>query len=105
MKKLLVLLLIAGASALAQAEDWPQFRGPTGQGHATERGLPLEWNETNNIIWKSPVPGLGWSSPTVANGRIWLTTVVESKDYRHGTEAAPRLCGEGQAADAGCGDC
>ena len=90
MKKLLVLLLIAGASLLAQAEDWPQFRGPTGQGHATERGLPLEWNETNNIIWKSPVPGLGWSSPTVANGRIWLTTVVESKERRGRVSASLR---------------
>jgi outer membrane protein assembly factor BamB len=89
-KKLLVLLLIAGASVLAQAEDWPQFRGPTGQGHATERGLPLEWSESNNIIWKAPVPGLGWSSPTVANGRVWLTTVVESKERRGRVSASLR---------------
>ena len=91
MKKLLVLLLIAGASALAQAEDWPQFRGPTGQGHATERNLPLEWSETHNIIWKVPVPGLGWSSPAVANGRVWLTTVVESKERRGRVSASARL--------------
>ena len=90
MKKLLVLLLIAGASALAQAEDWPQFRGPTGQGHATERNLPLEWSETHNIIWKVPVPGLGWSSPAVANGRVWLTTVVESKERRGRVSASLR---------------
>jgi len=89
-KTLLVLLLIAGASVLAQAEDWPQFRGPTGQGHATERGLPLEWSETKNIIWKTPVPGLGWSSPTVANGRVWLTTVVESKERRGRVSASLR---------------
>jgi outer membrane protein assembly factor BamB len=89
-KTLLVLLLIAGASVLAQAEDWPQFRGPTGQGHATERGLPLEWSETTNIIWKTPVPGLGWSSPTVANGRVWLTTVVESKERRGRVSASLR---------------
>jgi outer membrane protein assembly factor BamB len=89
-KTLLVLLLIAGASILAQAEDWPQFRGPTGQGHATERGLPLEWSETKNIIWKTPVPGLGWSSPTVANGRVWLTTVVESKERRGRVSASLR---------------
>jgi outer membrane protein assembly factor BamB len=89
-KTLLVLLLIAGASVLAQAEDWPQFRGPTGQGHATERGLPLEWSETQNIIWKTPVPGLGWSSPTVANGRVWLTTVVESKERRGRVSASLR---------------
>jgi outer membrane protein assembly factor BamB len=89
-QRLLVLLLIAGASALTQAEDWPQFRGPTGQGHATERGLPLEWSETKNIIWKTPVPGLGWSSPTVANGRVWLTTVVESKERRGRVSASLR---------------
>jgi outer membrane protein assembly factor BamB len=89
-KTLLVLLLIAGTTLLAQAEDWPQFRGPTGQGHTTERGLPLEWNETNNIIWKSPVPGLGWSSPAVANGRVWLTTVVESKERRGRVSASLR---------------
>jgi outer membrane protein assembly factor BamB len=88
--RLLVLLLIAGTSVLVQAEDWPQFRGPTGQGHATERGLPLEWSETKNIIWKTPVPGLGWSSPTVANGRVWLTTVVESKERRGRVSASLR---------------
>jgi outer membrane protein assembly factor BamB len=89
-QRLLVLLLIAGASALARAEDWPQFRGPTGQGHATERGLPLEWSETRNIIWKTPVPGLGWSSPVVADGRVWLTTVVESKERRGRLSASLR---------------
>jgi len=89
-RHLLVLLLIAGASVLVQGEDWPQFRGPTGQGHATERGLPLEWSETRNIIWKSPVPGLGWSSPAVAGGRVWLTTVVESKERRGRVSASLR---------------
>jgi outer membrane protein assembly factor BamB len=61
-------------TAAVQAEDWPQFRGPTGQGHSIERGLPLEWSETRNVIWKSAVPGRGWSSPVVAGGRVWLTT-------------------------------
>jgi outer membrane protein assembly factor BamB len=77
-----VLLLLVAAATPLGAEDWPQFRGPTGQGHATERGLPLEWSESRNIIWKTPVPGLGWSSPVVAGGKIWLTTVVETKDTR-----------------------
>ena len=82
MNRLLVLLLIAGSSGLLQAEDWPQFRGPTGQGHATEQGLPLEWSEAKNVIWKVPVPGLGWSSPVVAGGRVWMTTVVETREGR-----------------------
>ena len=59
------------------AEDWPQFRGPTGQGHSSERGLPLDWSESRNVKWKTSVPGRGWSSPVVAGGRVWLTTSVK----------------------------
>jgi outer membrane protein assembly factor BamB len=83
-----VLLLLVAAVPRANAEDWPQFRGPTGQGHATERGLPLEWSETRNILWKIPVAGSGWSSPVVAGGKVWLTTVVETKEARRGRISA-----------------
>jgi len=58
------------------AFDWPQFRGPDGQGHAAGRGLPLHWNEKKNVVWKVPVPGKGWSSPVVQGQQIWLTTAV-----------------------------
>ena len=75
-----VLLLLLALSPLpAHAEDWPQFRGPTGQGHSAERGLPLDWGELRNVIWKTPVPGRGWSSPVVAEGRVWLTTAIEER--------------------------
>jgi outer membrane protein assembly factor BamB len=63
----------------APQAQWPQFRGPTGQGHSADTSLPLEWNETRNIAWKVPVPGLAWSSPVVANGRVWITTAVENR--------------------------
>ena len=68
--------IVALAGASARAADWPQFRGPTGQGHAPDEAVPLEWSETDNVIWKTPVPGLGWSSPVVADGRLWLTTAL-----------------------------
>ena len=55
-----------------QAQDWPRFRGPTGEGQSTERGLPLEWSESKNVAWKVPVTGLAWSSPVVANNRVWI---------------------------------
>ena len=71
-------LLVVLAGAALEAQDWPQFRGPTGQGHSTERGVPLEWSESRNVIWKTPVPGRGWSSPVVAGGRVWLTTAIEA---------------------------
>ncbi|HEY1306160.1 MAG TPA: PQQ-binding-like beta-propeller repeat protein [Vicinamibacterales bacterium] len=85
-----VLLLLAVAVTRVSAEDWPQFRGPTGQGHATERGLPLEWSESRNILWKTSVPGFGWSSPVVAGGKVWLTTVVETKEKRDRISASLR---------------
>jgi outer membrane protein assembly factor BamB len=71
----LLAFLLWCAPALT-ADNWPQFRGPTGQGHSDERGLPLEWSETRNIAWKTPIPGRGWSSPVVADGRVWLTSAV-----------------------------
>jgi outer membrane protein assembly factor BamB len=71
------LLLATFLVGRATAQEWPQFRGPGGQGHSDERGLPVEWSETRNVAWKAPVPGLGWSSPVVAAGRVWLTTAAE----------------------------
>jgi outer membrane protein assembly factor BamB len=73
-----LLVSLALAAAGLAAEDWPQFRGPTGQGHSTESRLPLTWSETQNIAWKVPVPGSGWSSPVVAGGRVWLTAAREA---------------------------
>ena len=73
---LALVLLVALSSTSTWADDWPGFRGPTGQGHSAEAGLPLEWDESHNITWKTPVPGLGWSSPVVADGRVWLTAAI-----------------------------
>lgn len=72
--KLALLLLL---SLPVWAQDWPEFRGPSGQGHATERGLPLTWSETQHVKWKTPIPGKGWSSPAIQGDRIWLTTATE----------------------------
>ena len=73
MRALLFLLFCVPAFA----EDWPEFRGPTGQGHSVERGLPLTWSETKNVKWKIAIPGKGWSSPAILGDRIWLTTATE----------------------------
>jgi outer membrane protein assembly factor BamB len=72
------LVFVVMFSPGALAEDWPAFRGPGGQGHSTETGLPLEWSETRNVAWKVGVPGRGWSSPVVSGGRVWLTTATEA---------------------------
>ena len=66
--------------AIVRAEDWPQFRGPGGQGASAETGLPLQWSESSNVMWKVPIAGRGWSSPVVAGDRVWLTTAVDEGD-------------------------
>lgn len=71
---LLSVLLTSAAAASAADPPWPQFRGPLGDGHAAARDLPEQWNERENVVWKTSLPGEGWSSPVVANDGIWLTT-------------------------------
>ena len=62
--------------------DWPEFRGPWGDGHVSAPGdskvvgLPLEWSETNHIKWKTEIPFRGWSTPVVMNSQVWLTTAT-----------------------------
>ena len=66
--------------SLLQAADWPQWRGADGQGVATAKNLPLTWSESENVAWKTPLPGKGWSSPVVVGNRIWLTAAIETPD-------------------------
>lgn len=56
---------------------WPEFRGPQGNGIVSEGRAPQRWSETENVTWKTPLPGKGWSSPVVADGQIWVTSAVE----------------------------
>lgn len=72
-----LLACVTAFSAFAAASDWPQFRGPTGQGHSDATGLPLNWNDSQNIVWKTAIPGQGWSSPVVYGNQVWLTTAEE----------------------------
>ncbi len=78
MRILLALsILVLGTTMALAGENWPQFRGPTGDGHADAKGLPVTWSETENIVWKTPIHGRGWSSPVVREGQIWMTTATE----------------------------
>ena len=68
--------LVVLSSVALHAAEWPQFRGPGGQGHSSERDLPLKWTEDENVVWKVPIPGLGWSSPVIQGDKIWLTSAL-----------------------------
>jgi outer membrane protein assembly factor BamB len=77
-----LFLTLAGAgSTLAtppnDAPDWPQFRGPGGQGHAVGKGYPALLRPDRGVVWKTAIPGRGWSSPVVGGGLIWITAATE----------------------------
>jgi outer membrane protein assembly factor BamB len=76
----LFVAAVLSAAGSSESADWTQFRGPTGQGHADVTHLPLTWSENENIDWKVAMPGFGWSSPVVADGRLYLTTAVAEDD-------------------------
>ncbi len=70
-------------STLANGEEWGRFRGPTGQGVSTETNLPIAWSSSDNIAWKTPIPGEGWSSPIVWGDRVFVTTTTEEGKSCH----------------------
>ncbi len=68
----LLLLPVAG-----RAGDWPRWRGPQGDGHSPETGVPLRWSRTENVAWSTPLPGKGHSSPIVWGDRVFITAALE----------------------------
>ena len=71
------LFCLAADSARAQ-ENWPQFRGPSSTGVGSSDLLPDHWSATENVEWKTEIPGQGWSSPIVWGNRVFVTTVVNT---------------------------
>lgn len=60
----------------ANAGDWPRFRGPNGDGTSTANNVPVEWGPETNVVWRTELPGEGWSSPILLEGRLYLTAAV-----------------------------
>lgn len=76
----LIVLVSLAQGASIQPTDWPCWRGPTRDGIAAERQTPpVKWSESENILWKAPIPGRGHSSPTVVGNRIYLATADPDK--------------------------
>ncbi len=70
------LLAVFAGDALS-GDLWPQFRGPRGDGIAVGQSPPVKFGESQNVTWRTELPGRGWSSPVIADGVIWVTTAVE----------------------------
>ena len=78
MKTMIILLTAFTAIHVASSEEqWWQFRGPQGNGHTLSTGLPLEWDEKKNVVWKTSIHDRGWSSPVIWNDQIWMTTATK----------------------------
>src|SRR5262245_53621870 len=73
-------IVLLTAAPAARAGDWREFRGPDGTGRYAGPDLPLQWGPDRNVVWKTDIPGLGWSSPILTNGKLLFTTAVEKGD-------------------------
>ena len=98
LSQILVSMLVPGRVLVSQAmaqesgvsedvelspQDWPWWRGPQRNGHATERKLPTKFGDSENVLWKSRVPGRGHSSPVVVGGKIFLTSADEGEQVQY----------------------
>ncbi len=78
-------LLIGGPAAADELLIWPQFRGPAGQGVSSDKNVPTTWSDEEHVLWKTPLPGEGTSSPILVGDKIYLTC------YRGNAEKLERL--------------
>lgn len=86
------LLILCSVTLEARGEDWPQFRGPTGQGLSTATQVPIHWSATENVAWKTAIPGKGWSSPILNAGKLYLTTAVPGEGNPDSPLSLRALC-------------
>jgi outer membrane protein assembly factor BamB len=77
-----VALLLAVSAGFVAAEDWPGWRGPRADGTVADTGFPLNWSATENVKWKTELPGTGHSSPVVSKGRVFVAGCVEQEKTR-----------------------
>ncbi len=82
MPKLAAPLAFLLLSGVAFAEDWPGWRGPRADGTATDTGYPITWSATENVKWKTLIPGTGHSSPVVSKGKVFVTACIEAEKKR-----------------------
>lgn len=81
-RKLILILSISTIFSFVNAQNWPCFRGPNGDGTSVETNLPVKWDSVTNVIWKSPVPGIGYSSPIVWEDKLFTMTALPETEEK-----------------------
>ena len=71
-----LLLWLLSFGLLGHAEDWPWWRGPRGDGTSAETKVPVNWSATNNLAWKTEIPGVGHASPVVRGSKVFLVSAL-----------------------------
>ena len=92
----LLVTALAIAAVSGAPGGWPGFRGPSANGLAASGEAPLTWSTTENVRWATEIPGRGWSSPVVWQGRVYLTTAIGSKPFK---QPSPGLYGNDYIAE------
>ena len=95
----LAILIATALGGSLSAADWPNWRGPRGNGASDEKNLPVRWSASENIAWKAPIGGVGVSSPIVAADRVFVTSQIGTGVRRPGNH--PRLAQGASAGTAG----
>lgn len=85
-------VLVVAFSNFSEGDDWPEFRGPSGQGLAPATDVPLTWSDSQHVAWKQAIEGKGWSSPVLYQGRIYLTTAAAKGVDEKGEQSLRALC-------------
>lgn len=93
---LLQVFLMILALSCAAAVEWPEWRGPTAQGHAAAGSFPTQWSEGSNVVWRTEIPGRGWSSPVIGGDELWLTTAIEHAAQPEDAEPRAKASGNRQ---------
>jgi outer membrane protein assembly factor BamB len=71
------LLFFLNTVSVTHAQNWPGWRGPNGDGTSSETNLPVRWDSITNVVWKTPVPGKGYSSPVIWKDKLFITTAIQ----------------------------
>src|ERR1700686_2710934 len=93
MNRIALLSVFLLATGSVHAENWPGFRGPTGEGYSSDKNPPLKWSAKENIRWKVALPEAGNSSPIVWGDRVFITQAID-KGVKRGLMCFDRADGK-----------
>src|SRR5471032_1361718 len=74
LRLILLAFVFVSSAMLVRADNWERFRGPNGSGISRDKNIPLKFSATDGVLWKTPIPGDGNSSPVVWGDRVFLQT-------------------------------